>query len=268
MTTLLGIRRWIIGLLGAVAFVHQTVILAADTPAPPSPEFTANYVLSKGALELADLTRRVYRTANDTYVFLSEAKPLGIVKLFTKSTITEMSEWIYVEGQLRPLSYLYDRRGDKDPRQFKINFDWQKLTATSSGAESWETAVQPGILDKLLFHLALIHDLQQGRQELTYLIADSGAIKNHLFTVAGDETVTTELGTFKTLKLERSGNHQTILWCAPQLGYIPVKLEQDGLTMTIKSLSRIPQITVAIPTEPAASKTTKHTESETAKAKR
>lgn len=250
MATRSHMRRWIIGLLGAVIVACHMSGYAADAETE-SPEFTAHYTLGKGPLELADLTRRVYRSADDTYVFLSEAKPLGIVKLFNKSTITETSEWTYVDNQLRPLSYVYDRHGDKDPRQFKITFDWQKLMASSSGAESWHVAIQPGILDKLLFHLALIHDLQRGRQELTYLIADSGTIKNHLFTVVGKESITTELGTFETWKLERNGNHQTILWCAPKLGYMPVKLEQEGLTMVIKSLSRVPQIAAAATKQPA-----------------
>jgi hypothetical protein len=256
---------WLLCLFSvALVGYHPSNAFAVDST--PSPEFSSQYVLHKGPMELGETTRRLYLSENGSYVFYSESKPVGIARLFTKSNITEVSEWIYVQGQLRPLNYTYDRRGDSNLRQVKINFDWQKLTATSTVDSPWQISVHPGTLDKLLYHLALVHDLQQGRQELTYSVADSGTIKSYLFTVVGEETVTTELGTHKTIKLERNGgSHETIVWCAPQLGYIPVKLEQDGVTLTIKSLSRVPQLTAA---EPATAKNIKNTDSEPVKAKR
>lgn len=269
MAQLRGMAKhvWLLCLITVVIFSHQRNACAVD--GTPSPEFTSQYVLHKGSMELGESTRRLYLSENGSYVFYSESKPVGIARWFTKSNITELSEWIYVQGQIRPLNYTYDRRGDSNPRQLKINFDWQKFKATSTADNPWQVSINPGTLDKLLYHLALIHDLQQGRQELTYSVADSGTIKSYLFTVAGEETVTTELGTYKTIKLERSGgSHETTVWSAPQLGYMPIKLEQDGVTLTLKSLSRVPQLTAAKPAETAAAKNTKNTDGETAKAKR
>ena len=70
-------------------------------------------------------------------------------------------------------------------------------------------------------------------------------LKDYSFAIAGEEVLNTALGKLKTVRLQRIGDRRdTTVWCAPQLSYLPVRLEQqdtDGseLTMQITSVQGI-----------------------------
>lgn len=210
---------------------------------PGLPEsFSATYTLHKGPLTLAEMTRKLYRNNNGHFVYESYSKPIGYARWFTDSTLMEKSEWIYHDDKLRPVRYSYDRNGSKRERHVKLSFDWNRMRVTNDiNNDPWSMAIPNGTLDKLLYHLAVMHDLKQANLPLTYQVADGGTLKSYTFEELGRETVKTSLGTFNTIKLIRPGKRDTILWCAEELNYLPVKImqEEDGskLTLNLKSFN-------------------------------
>ena len=56
----------------------------------------------------------------------------------------------------------------------------------------------------------------------------------------GNERISTELGLLNTLKVRRlraGSRRETILWCAEELGYLPVRIthrEPDGTTLELR----------------------------------
>jgi hypothetical protein len=218
-------------------------------------QFSATYTLSKGPLTLAEMTRKLYPKGNGSYIYESRSKAVGYARWFTKSTLLEQSEWVHDKQQLRPLTYSYDRTGDSDKeRHVKLVFDWENNRVTNIiNNDPWKMEIPAGTLDKLLYQLALMNDLQLGRKRLEYNVADGGTVKKFKFEIVGEERVKTSIGEFDTLKLKTEGTRTTILWCAKALNYLPVLIEQhdergQGL-LTLTSLSGI-----AIPTPPPAKK--------------
>lgn len=191
------------------------------------PEFSATYVLKKGPMELAEMERRLSKQPDGGYHFYTHSKPIGIAKWFTNNTLTEESFWHYEGEHLRPQKYIYDRKGSKK-RYLEMNFDWQnKRVATIVNQDKpWKMDIDDGAQDKLLYQLSLMHDLRLGKHDFVYQVADGGSMKEYTFRFIGEETIETKMGQLETLKFVREGSRLTTIWCAPSLGFIPVRLEQ------------------------------------------
>ena len=207
--------------------------------------FEATYTLHTREAQFAEMNRSFVAAGNGKYIFRSETRTTGFMSLFRKDRIIEESQWSEHEPQLRPEHYTYQHTGGKKDRFVDIVFDWEKNRITNQVGDSvWSMTLQPEILDKLLYQLAIMRDLQRGRLPQSYTIADGGKIKSYEFEVLGEESVQTPLGTQQTIKLARykSGSKdKTLLWCAINLEYLPIKVEnteQDGQVTTalIKTL--------------------------------
>lgn len=220
-------------LLGCLAITAPQVTLA-DTVIPT---FDAVYTLTSGPLTIGETTRRLYRDGDNRYVYESHSKPTGYAKLFTKSELYEKTTWTFTNGRPRPLSYSYQRTGsEKRRRNVNLEFNWEKGRVTNIiNDDPWTMAVPDDVQDKLLYHLTLMHDLQNGRQITSYPIADGGKVKTYEFEFLGEETVSTKLGKYKTIKLKQPGRkHHTLVWCAPDLHYLPIQLEHKSKDGTVK----------------------------------
>jgi hypothetical protein len=225
------------------AWLSMPVCLAADR----LPDFfEATYTLHNKGTQFAVMNRSFSDTGNGEYIFRSETKTTGFFSLFRKDLIIEESQWTVGDPQLRPLHYTYKHTGGKKDRFVDIVFDWARNKITNQVGDSiWHMTLQPEILDKLLYQLAIMRDLQRGSVPQSYTIADGGKIKMYEFELLGEETVQTPLGVFLTIKLSRhkpNSRRKTFLWCAVDLDYLPIKvenIEKDGriTTALIKTLS-------------------------------
>lgn len=200
-------------------------------------DFEANYSLySKGA-KIAKMQRVFRHLGNGLYLYRSETRTTGLIALFRKDHIVEQSTWLMNKDSLRPLRYVYEHSGGSKDRNVAVNFDWdtRRITNTVNG-ESWLMPSEPDVMDKLLYQFAVMYDLSSGRTPQRYAIADGGKIKSYDFQALGEETIDTPLGSLQTLKFSRhrqGSDRETTLWCAPQLDFLPVKvenIEKDGLT--------------------------------------
>lgn len=240
MLILIKFILFVVGL----AVTHAT--LAGD--AIPTP-FEASYSLRVMGTKFASMKRSFSRLPSGEYFYLSETNTTGLASLLYKDTIVEQSTWLLDNGKIKPVQYSYDRSGGKKIRKVTIEFDWVSgMISTSVNGAAWHMPVRENIMDKLLYQLAIMHDLVQGRKNIDYVIADGGKIKTYHFEFLGEEQLDTALGVFKTLKLERhkpNSRDKTTLWCAQALNYLPVKvenIEKNGrkTTAIIESLSGIP----------------------------
>ncbi|MFC1750975.1 DUF3108 domain-containing protein, partial [Pseudomonadota bacterium] len=191
-------------------------------------QFDVTYTLTKGPLTLGEMTRSLTPNGDGSFVYESHSKPIGYARWFTKQTLVERSTWIYHNSSLRPLDYRYDRSGGGKERHVKLDFDWEKGRVTNHiNNDPWKMDIPENAMDKLLYHLALMHDLQIGKEKLHYQVADGGSLKNYEFEILGWETIKTDNGVFETIKLKRPGRRETILWCAAELNFVPVRIEQQ-----------------------------------------
>ena len=218
-------------------------------PAGELPErFEATFALEAAGTTIARTQWSLAPGANGTYVSTSRTEPAGMFSLIRKEVRVERSEWIYEGDWLQPLAYRYERTGRKT-RELDIEFDWEANVARhDSPSASWRLPVPPGTLDKFNYILAMMRDLSRGKRSLEYTVVDGGRrLKHYVLAGIGEERIETALGTFDTTVIRRereSGKRQTTLWCAGELGFLPVKIvhvERDGRSMTVRieSLSGI-----------------------------
>jgi hypothetical protein len=111
-----------------------------------------------------------------------------------------------------------------------VRFDWAARAAVvARGDETATHPLPPGTLDRGSVRVALMRDLARGRETGRYTLADPDVIRQYDYRVESRGEVMTSLGTMTALKViqERSGSsRQTIVWAAPDLHYLPVRIEQ------------------------------------------
>jgi hypothetical protein len=206
-------------------------------------EFTARYEFTARKMLVARMERTMRANRDGSYVYTSKYEAAGVLSMLLSDNIDESSVWDLADGRPRPLKYQYHHTGRrKGDRHAVLDFDWKKGVVTNRiNDDPWTMKVPTGAQDKLLYHYTMMRDLKAGRPVLSYDVADGGELKNFTFERRGAETIATALGRLQAEKLERvHGSRRTVIWCAPALDYMPVRIEQykdgDKVTMEIREL--------------------------------
>jgi len=195
--------------------------------------FVAEYHLTGGGIRIATVRMTLRRGPNNTYVYRSATEPSGLVALFRSDRIVETSIWRLTGENIVAMEYRYRRSGSEE-RRVSVSFDHEASRVTTlTNGQPWSMDVPPGTLDKLLANLAFMLDLRQGKGGLRYPVADGGHLKEYQYTREGEERLETALGPLETVRYRRAKvgkRPKTKLWCAPELGWFPVRVERrdDG----------------------------------------
>lgn len=208
----------------------------ADTAAPLSP-FRAIYTteMDLGIALSGEAVRELRRDPDNLWHFSSEASAM-------MAGIREVSAFDYRNGEtIRPFKYEYYRKVLGKSRRASLDFDWSAGKVTTVVKEQpWKMAIGPGTQDKLSYQLQMRLDLKAGLQTLSYQVADGGKLKTYSFAVTGQEQVETPYGTFQAVRVVRDrgkdADRQTLIWFAPELDYLIVRLQQtesDGKTYAL-----------------------------------
>lgn len=230
---------------GLIVFLGLALSSAAGAGDAPRP-FEALYTLVKAGLPIGKREISLKHRSEGGFLYQAESWPVGVVALFKDDRIVERSHWVLNGETIRPLNYSY-RQSGRRKRDVSLEFDWDKLMVTNTiDTKPWQMDIPADAMDKLVYTLALMRDLKQGREELVYAIADGGRLKSYRFERLGEEKVETPLGVFKAAHLKRirkpGKKRQTHVWLAAELDYLPVVIEQDEkgsmYRMLLSTLSR------------------------------
>ena len=225
-----------------ILLVCTSTLRAEETLPPP---FEASFKIFKKGAEIAEMHRSLSRLDNGEFVYLSETNSTGLASIFYKLHILEKSHWHLQDQQLKPLNYSYDRIKKKKESHKNTVFDWKNNQANyiGNGKES-SFALNAGMTDKLLYQINIMHDFKNGHRPTTYTVVDGAKIKTYNFDYLGEEFIETPIGGFDTVKLARrkpgeKGN--TVLWCARDLHYLPIKVEStdDDGSVTTAMISQL-----------------------------
>lgn len=191
-------------------------------------QFSANYTVSLNGQEMGVMARTVSRQGPGGYLFRSELKATHGLYALLRVKVVEESRWRLAGGQVQPIEYHSAQTGPKR-RESTARFDWERmLVHVTHKKQSTELKATSGMLDKLLYQLVLMRDLQSGRSPIHYTVVDGNKIRNYPVEIMGEEDIETPLGTLQTLKVryrKPGSERSTTLWCAKSLGYLPVRLD-------------------------------------------
>jgi Protein of unknown function (DUF3108) len=216
-----------------LAAVLASFLLGSIGHATPLPEqFTAVYDLETSGITIGETKRTLSRVSNQSgsqYQFESITRPTGIARLLTDGQVVERSLWNYFQNKPRPEHYTFFNSGSKKNRNVRLDFDWSKhLVINNINGEPWSMPLEHGTSDKLLYQLRIMQDLPSTEASLRYPVADGGKLKHYELKIVGKERIRTKLGIFDTIRLQHTkGSRKTTLWCAEQLGYLPVRIQQQ-----------------------------------------
>lgn len=243
--------RCLAGVIVAFALTSSVAIAQNRTFTAPD-DFTAIYDLKRAGLKVGQADLRYRRPSADRYTYSLYTRATGLARLVFSSTVREQSVGHITETGFQPDSYRYVREGGDDDREAELRFDWEALEVVNDIAEyPWRMAITQDTIDRVISPLQLMHDLYERAPEterLIYRIADGGQLKTYLLTIEDSEMIETPVGRFQALRIRRrdtDSDRETILWCAPALQYLALRVEQreDGRRSAILEIAALDGLT-------------------------
>lgn len=227
--------------VGALLFLGVTNMASADELKP----FEASYAWIWHGLNVAVSTLTLEKTG-DTWSYRSRSEPRGIGKAFSERPL-QKSVLRVTDAGVQPLSYQASDGTSSTRRTIDVKYDWDqgRLTGVYED-EKVDLPLTAGVQDDASVQVAMMVALLRGRTPDRFALLNKNAVRQYRYTREGEATLQTPLGNIATIiyKSERDGSPRvTRFWCAPDRGYIPLRVEQTRgkdveWTMEIRSLKR------------------------------
>jgi hypothetical protein len=225
----------------AAALLVSTGAAAADALRP----YTATYNGIWRGMTVAVSTLKLEQTG-DTWTFSSRSEPRGIGKLASGVFPPLQVSVVRVTDQ-GVLPQSFKSSGGDAAKSIELKYDWQahRVTGTYEGTKV-DLPLTPRVQDDGSVQLALMVELLAGRTPPTVQLIDKNSVREYEFRRDGEATIKTPLGEVHTLVFKSQKKYSpriTLFWCAPDRGYIPMKVQQkkdDDVqwTLEIQSLKR------------------------------
>ena len=184
--------------------------------------------------------------SGDNWIYSSSSSPRGIGRLVSDVFPPRQVSVVRVaSGGVQPLSF--NSTGGEAARSIELTYDWESHRV--SGAYEGKPVDLPlsaGVLDDASAQLALTVELLAGRTPSSFSVIDGNGTRQYQFSRDGHATLETPMGRIATVIYRSQKAHSariTRFWCAPDQGYIPIKVEQTKgdevqWTMEIEALTR------------------------------
>jgi Protein of unknown function (DUF3108) len=182
----------------------------------------------------------------DTWTFTSRSEPRGIGKLASGVFPPLQVSVVRVTDQ-GVLPQSFKSSGGDPAKSVELHYDWEahKVTGTYEGTRV-DLPLTPQVQDDGSVQLGLMVALLAGRTPQTVQLIDKNSVREYDFTRGGEETIKTPLGEVHTVIFKSQKKYSpriTSFWCAPDRGYIPMRVQQkrdDDVqwTLEIQSLKR------------------------------
>lgn len=214
---------YLFALLGAFALLSGPAFASTLEP------FTATYSVSRAGIPLGKVVTTLRQLEEGVYVYESQTKPTGLVALVANGQVTERSTFQMSDGTLEVLKYDRIQEDSKKNRDIHLEFDWDNNQAmgTHKGTPK-RFEIPVGAMDPFVTQLAVMLNLRKDIDDMTYPVVDGKRVKEYHIRGVGHEQVETKLGRFDTVIMRRGNpadEYMTTLWCAPELDYLPVRIE-------------------------------------------
>lgn len=159
----------------------------------------------------------------------------------------QIAKFKFNQCMVQPESYT-DRHKQpfKKEKSQQLTFDWDQHTARLEGDEDkqFDLTESSAAYDPLSFFFEARCALMAGETSFSFPVIRKGRHRVQEFEVTGTEVVSTPLGDFEALVVERirdNPKRQTRLYVAPELDYLLVKIEHQESSLlriiaTLKAL--------------------------------
>jgi hypothetical protein len=203
---------------------------ASETALRP---FTASYSITWHSMSAGSSSLKLEKLPDGRWAYSSQSSAKGLFRLAMPAELSSRSVFRIVDGRILPESFTADDGASSNEKDQRITFDWAagKVTGVAE-RRPVDLQTRPGLLDTLSVQVALMHEMLAGRKPERFALVDKDKIKTYNYTVEGEETVRSAIGEYRTVIFRSArpdSKNGTYFWCAPDLGYLPLKVERrDG----------------------------------------
>lgn len=209
-----------------VCFIATLFTVSTSYAAKSLKPFTAEYTVKYRGLSLGKMQQSLTISKNKNYVF---KQTMDASIPFVNLDAKQQSEGL-ITTRVQPLHYQYQTRYKGKDRLDKITFDWRRKRASFTYKNrQGQLPIKLGDQDQLSCLLQVRLKLIKTGKLKSCQIINGDRRSLYQFTRLKKETLETTRGPLSTLKLsrQRSGSSRNVLmWLAPELDYLPVKIEQ------------------------------------------
>ena len=231
--------RWLVAVTSMVLLASRAA--AADELKP----YTATYAGIWRGMTVAVSTLKLEQTG-DTWTFNSRSEGRGIGKLASGVFPPLQVSVVRVSDQ-GVLPQSFKSSGGDAAKSIELKYDWQghRVTGTYEKTKV-DLPLTPQVQDDGSVQLGLIVELLAGRTPPSVQLIDKNSVREYQFSRDGEATIKTSLGEVHTVVFKSQKKNSpriTRFWCAPDHGYIPMRVQQkkdDDVqwTLEIQSLKR------------------------------
>jgi len=168
--------------------------------------------------------------AGPGYMANTVIKPIGISRMLARGVIQESSYFLPDNEGVLPAQYRSIDTLSSEDAVVSLDFDWrQQQVEGVINDEKFESELDGRVHDRVSIQYELMHDLQNSTAEEQYWMLDGDELKLLNVNSVGTRTVKVPYGEFEVVGIQHSKENSTrvtTLWCAEELGYLPVIIEQ------------------------------------------
>jgi hypothetical protein len=203
--------------------------------------FKATYTIRWSGMSAGTGELHLQQRSDGRWAYDSRVRSRGLFRIAPGANQRSSSVFRIVEGKVVPDTFTSDEHAQQ------ITFDWQKGRVTGSvNRKPIDLPIQAGLLDTQSVQVALMQELLSGRMPARFVLVDEDKIKDYLYAVEGSEMIDSIAGRHRAdiFSSRRPGSKKaTFFWCAPELGYLPLKVERRNgreveWSMTLATLER------------------------------
>ena len=211
-----------------VLILASIILYIGDLNAVPA-DYEAVYSVK---LMQADGTLRAkLKNNNGTYSYTLKTEPTGFWKLIANGSINESSQFEIIDGEIKSINYRLNDTIRRNPRESVVDFDWSKKTIQGFYKDRMiDFNIERRILTRILLQIEIMHQKQRNNLEDSYLIIDKDEIKEIEITSSNSgKKISVPFGSYEVVEVShrsKNSNRINTFWLAPDLDFIPVKLEQ------------------------------------------
>ncbi len=224
----------------AMRHLITTLLFAfLSAPALALTPYTAVYDAKGSGLSATNHTTLSPADSSGRIEYRSISKARGLARLFKHDPIVEYTQFEEIDGEYRAVEYHYLFNSSGSRRNAWILFDRDNLVAKSLyKTVTVELYIQSDHVDRMLEQLVIRADLMAGRVADKYLTVERNSLREAVYEKLGTETIVTKAGSFDTVKYRRrriGSSRSLIIWFAPELEYLPVRMQhfnEDKTTAT------------------------------------
>ena len=182
---------------------------------------------------------------DNLYSYEIITRPSGFWRIIIDGSIREKSTFVFNDGLVQSKTYELTDTIRTKTRQSLATFDWDNLLLSGHYKDrTFELPLNIDVIDRATLQIAIINNSQQANLSSEYYILDRDKILRVQVRKKDTVSVRVPFGQYEAIEIQHTSEESgstNLLWLAPELGYIPIKIAQKegGKTVFSASLSQL-----------------------------